>query len=56
VAAREPGDMRDHGDSAWSPMRDYLVEDYVKDSGAFADQVNLRDITLLGNSTSRREM
>src|SRR5579871_1555698 len=28
-------DMRGHGDSAWSPAGDYLVEDYVKDLEAF---------------------
>jgi esterase len=47
-------DMRGHGDSAWSPAGDYLVEDYVKDLEAFVDQLNLRGITLLGNSTGGR--
>lgn len=47
-------DMRGHGDSAWSPTGDYLVEDYVKDLEAFADQLNLRGMTLLGNSTGGR--
>jgi pimeloyl-ACP methyl ester carboxylesterase len=47
-------DMRGHGDSAWSPAGDYLVEDYVKDLEGFADQLNLRGITLLGNSTGGR--
>lgn len=47
-------DMRGHGDSAWSPEGAYLVEDYVKDLEAFADKLNLRDLTLLGNSTGGR--
>ncbi len=47
-------DMRGHGDSAWSPEGAYLVEDYVKDLEAFADQLNLRGLTLLGNSTGGR--
>jgi pimeloyl-ACP methyl ester carboxylesterase len=47
-------DMRGHGDSAWSPTADYLVEDYVKDLEAFVDQLNLRGLTLLGNSTGGR--
>lgn len=47
-------DMRGHGDSAWSPAGDYLVEDYVKDLEAFVDQLNLRGLTLLGNSTGGR--
>lgn len=47
-------DMRGHGDSAWSLEGAYLVEDYVKDLEAFADQLNLRGLTLLGNSTGGR--
>lgn len=47
-------DMRGHGDSAWSAAGDYLVEDYVKDLEAFVDQLNLRGLTLLGNSTGGR--
>jgi esterase len=47
-------DMRGHGDSGWSPEGAYLVEDYVKDIEAFADQLNLRGLTLLGNSTGGR--
>lgn len=47
-------EMRGHGDSAWSPTGDYLVEDYVKDLEAFVDQLHLRNITLLGNSTGGR--
>jgi pimeloyl-ACP methyl ester carboxylesterase len=35
-------DMRGHGACAWLPTGDYLVEDQVKDWGAFADQLNLR--------------
>jgi pimeloyl-ACP methyl ester carboxylesterase len=47
-------DMRGHGDSGWSPEGAYLVEDYVKDLEAFADQLNLRNMILLGNSTGGR--
>jgi pimeloyl-ACP methyl ester carboxylesterase len=47
-------DMRGHGDSDWSPDAAYLVEDYVKDLEAFVQQLKLKDITLLGNSTGGR--
>jgi pimeloyl-ACP methyl ester carboxylesterase len=47
-------DMRGHGDSGWSPEGAYLVEDYVKDIEAMVDQLNLRGLTLLGNSTGGR--
>lgn len=47
-------DMRGHGDSAWSPEGAYLVEDYTKDLEAFVDKLNLRGLTLLGNSTGGR--
>jgi esterase len=47
-------DMRGHGDSAWSPDGAYLVEDYVKDLEAVVDQLKLRNLTLLGNSTGGR--
>jgi esterase len=47
-------DMRGHGDSGWSPEGAYVVEDYVKDLEAFADKLNLRNLTLLGNSTGGR--
>ncbi len=47
-------DMRGHGDSAWSPEGAYLVEDYVKDLEAVVEQLNLRGLTLLGNSTGGR--
>ena len=47
-------DMRGHGDSGWSPGGDYLVEDYVKDLEAFVDQLHLRNLVLLGNSTGGR--
>lgn len=47
-------DMRGHGDSAWSPEGAYLVEDYVKDLEGFVEQLNLRNLTLLGNSTGGR--
>jgi pimeloyl-ACP methyl ester carboxylesterase len=47
-------DMRGHGDSAWSDEGAYLVEDYVRDLAAFADQLDLHNLTLLGNSTGGR--
>ena len=47
-------DMRGHGDSGWSPEGAYLVEDYVKDLEALVEQLNLRGLTLLGNSTGGR--
>ena len=47
-------DMRGHGDSGWSPEGAYLVEDYVKDMEAFVDQLSLRNLVLLGNSTGGR--
>jgi len=47
-------DMRGHGDSAWSPNGAYLVADYVKDLEGFAEQLNLRGLLLLGNSTGGR--
>ena len=47
-------DMRGHGDSAWSPDAAYLVEDYVKDLETFVEQLNLRNLVLLGNSTGGR--
>jgi pimeloyl-ACP methyl ester carboxylesterase len=46
--------MRGHGDSAWSPEGAYIVEDYVKDLEALVGQLNLRGLTLLGNSTGGR--
>jgi len=47
-------DMRGHGDSDWSPEGAYIVEDYVKDIEAFVAQLDLRAVTLLGNSTGGR--
>jgi esterase len=47
-------DMRGHGDSSWSPEGAYLVEDYVKDLEGLVEQLNLRGLTLLGNSTGGR--
>ncbi len=47
-------DMRGHGDSGWSAEGAYLVEDYVKDLEGFVDQLGLRGLTLLGNSTGGR--
>ncbi len=47
-------DMRGHGDSDWSPESAYLVQDYVKDLEGLIDQMQLRQVTLLGNSTGGR--
>jgi pimeloyl-ACP methyl ester carboxylesterase len=47
-------DLRGHGDSAWSPDGAYLVEDYVKDLEALVARLQLRRVTLLGNSTGGR--
>jgi pimeloyl-ACP methyl ester carboxylesterase len=47
-------DMRGHGDSTWSPDGAYLVEDYVRDLQGFVEQLNLRNLTLLGSSTGGR--
>jgi len=47
-------DMRGHGDSAWSPEGAYLVQDYANDLTAFVEQLNLRNVVLLGNSTGGR--
>jgi len=47
-------DMRGHGDSDWDPGARYLVEDHVKDLEAFVSQLQLRRLTLWGNSTGGR--
>jgi esterase len=47
-------DMRGHGDSAWDPGANYLVEDHVKDFEQFVSQLGLRQLTLWGNSTGGR--
>jgi pimeloyl-ACP methyl ester carboxylesterase len=47
-------DMRGHGDSEWDPKGAYLVEDYVKDIEAMAQQLRLRNIVIWGNSTGGR--
>jgi len=47
-------DMRGHGDSAWHPDGDYLVEDYVTDIEGLAAELGLADIVLWGNSTGGR--
>jgi esterase len=47
-------DMRGHGDSSWSPEGAYLVQDYVTDVEGLVEQLNLRGLTLLGNSTGGR--
>lgn len=47
-------DLRGHGDSDWSPAGAYLVEDYASDLEQFAEQLGLRNLVLLGNSTGGR--
>jgi pimeloyl-ACP methyl ester carboxylesterase len=47
-------DMRGHGDSDWDPKGAYLVEDYTKDIEGLADQLQLRNIVIWGNSTGGR--
>ena len=47
-------DMRGHGDSDWHPDGAYLVEDYVKDIEVLVEELDLRDIVILGNSTGGR--
>jgi pimeloyl-ACP methyl ester carboxylesterase len=47
-------DMRGHGDSDWDPAANYLVEDHVTDLEAIVDQLRLRKLTVLGNSTGGR--
>lgn len=47
-------DMRGHGDSDWSPEGAYLVEDMVKDLEGLMDQLNLRNVVLIGQSTGGR--
>jgi esterase len=47
-------DMRGHGDSSWDPQGAYLVEDYVKDIEGLAEQLDLRNIVIWGNSTGGR--
>jgi pimeloyl-ACP methyl ester carboxylesterase len=47
-------DMRGHGNSAWSPDAAYLVEDHVKDLEAIIRALDVRKVTLYGNSTGGR--
>ena len=47
-------DMRGHGDSGWDPQGRYLVEDHVGDLEGVVQQLELRDLTLWGNSTGGR--
>jgi esterase len=47
-------DMRGHGDSEWDPKAQYLVEDYVKDIEAVVQQLKLKNIVMMGNSTGGR--
>ena len=47
-------DMRGHGDSAWDPGANYLVEDHARDFEGFVSQLGVRQLTLWGNSTGGR--
>jgi len=47
-------DMRGHGESGWDPAGAYLVEDYVKDIEGMAQQLQLRNVVIWGNSTGGR--
>ena len=48
-------DMRGHGESAWDPKGEYLVEDYYRDVEALTVQLGLtKNIVLWGNSTGGR--
>ena len=47
-------DMRGHGDSAWDPGANYLVEDHARDFEQVVSQLGLRQVTLWGNSTGGR--
>jgi esterase len=47
-------DMRGHGDSAWDPKGDYMVEDYTRDIEALVAKLGLRNIAVWGNSTGGR--
>jgi esterase len=43
-------DLRGHGDSEWSPEMDYRLETFVSDVVGFVDALNLRRISLVGQS------
>jgi len=47
-------DMRGHGDSAWDPNAQYLVEDYVKDLEGIVGQLQLENLVMMGNSAGGR--
>jgi esterase len=47
-------DMRGHGESQWDPKAQYLVEDYVKAIEAIVQQLKLKNIVMIGNSTGGR--
>lgn len=47
-------DLRGHGDSGWHPDGAYLVDDFVSDLEGFVQQLQLRDLIVLGNSTGGR--
>jgi len=47
-------DMRGHGDSGWSAEAAYLVEDHVRDLAGLIQQLDLKRVTLWGNSTGGR--
>jgi esterase len=43
-------DQRGHGDSEWSPVREYDLDDYVGDLEAFVDRLGPERIALVGQS------
>jgi pimeloyl-ACP methyl ester carboxylesterase len=47
-------DLRGHGDSGWDPQGRYLVEDHVGDLEGLVRALDLRNLTLWGNSTGGR--
>jgi esterase len=47
-------DLRGHGDSAWHPDGAYLVDDFVSDLEGLVQELELRNVILLGNSTGGR--
>ena len=47
-------DMRGHGDSEWAGEGKYTTEHYASDIAALVDQLELKDIVILGGSTGGR--
>jgi esterase len=47
-------DMRGHGDTSWDPQGRYLVEDHVGDLEGLVAALELRNVTVWGNSTGGR--